>query len=62
MLEGILIEFQNKFQDLKYFKSSLKFCLNTLKINNFQGEVFISSIIISQKISRELESIEIQKD
>ena len=61
-LEGILTEFQNRFQDLKYFKSSLDFFLNPFEINIIQGEFSISNIIMTQKASGELELIEMQED
>lgn len=61
-LEGILTEFQNRFQDLKYFKSSLDFFLNPFEINTIQGEFSISNIIMTQKASGELELIEMQED
>lgn len=61
-LEGILTEFQNRFQDLKYFKSSLDFFLNPFAINIIQDEFSISNIIMTQQESGELELIEMQED
>ncbi|XP_067144229.1 general transcription factor II-I repeat domain-containing protein 2-like [Centruroides vittatus] len=61
-LEEILTEFQNRFQDLKYFKSSLDFFLNPFEINIIQGEFSISNIIMTQKASGKLELIEMQED
>ena len=57
-----MTEFQNRFQDLKYFKSSLDFFLNPFEINIIQGEFSISNIIMTQKASGELELIEMQED
>ena len=57
-----MTEFQNRFQDLKYFKSSLGFFLNPFEINIIQGDIIIFNIIMTQKASGELELIEMQED
>lgn len=61
-LDGILTELQNRFQDLKYFKSFLDFFLNPFKINIIQGKFSISNTIVTQKASGELELMEMQED
>ena len=57
-----MTEFQNRFQDLKYFKSSLNFSLNPFEINTIEGEFSITNIIMTQKASGELELIKMQED
>lgn len=58
-----MTEFQNWFQDLKYFKSFLDFFfLNSLEINIIQGEYSIPNIIMTQIAAGELELIGIQED
>ena len=54
-----MTEFENRFQGLKYFKSSLIFFLNPLEM---KGEFSISNIIMTQNASGELELIKMQDD
>jgi hypothetical protein len=62
ILKGIFEEFEDRFVDLRKFKSSLKVFLNPFEINLIHEDLTISDIIMPQFESGELELIEMQED